>query len=215
MLRPDADLVLDILNAAAGTLIDLDPDGKQKLTQLRGKVFCLEVTAPAIKLYLLPNERGIEFCRTIDGTTPPDVTLRGPACAFARLGRGGDLKLNRLSIDGDAELAQALQKILGQLDFDWEELLSRYFGDTPAHKFANAARGLANWAEKSLDLTRENVGDYLREEKRMLVTNPAMARFDKNLNRTRADVDRLTKRIARLDDMMNTMQQKTKPASRN
>ncbi len=216
MLRPDADLVLDLLNAATSALIDLDPDGKQKLTQLRGKVFCLEVTAPAIKLYLLPNEHGMEFCRNVDeSTAPPDVTLRGPASAFARFGRGGDLKLNRLTIDGDAELAQALQKILGQLDLDWEELLSRYFGDTPARKFANAARGLAGWAEKSLDLTRENTADYLREEKRILVTNPAMTRFDKTLNRTRADVDRLTKRIARLDDMMNTMQQKTKPASRN
>lgn len=197
MDHPAADILLDILNGAAGALINLDPDGKQKLAELRGKVFCLEVSAPPIKLYLLPTERGIEFRR---GAEAADVTLSGSVSAFVRLGRaaGGGSPEDRVAVHGDAELGQALQKILGQLDIDWEELLSRYVGDTPARKLGNAARGLAGWAEKSLDLARENTADYLREEKRILVTNPAMERFDQALNRTRADVDRLTRRVERL-----------------
>lgn len=201
MDHPAADILLDILNGAAGALINLDPDGKQKLAELRGKVFCLEVSAPPIKLYLLPTERGIEFRR---GAEAADVTLSGSVSAFVRLGRaaGGGSPEDRVAVHGDAELGQALQKILGQLDIDWEELLSRYVGDTPARKLGNAARGLAGWAEKSLDLARENTADYLREEKRILVTNPAMERFDQALNRTRADVDRLTRRVERLQRAM-------------
>lgn len=197
-----ANTLVDLLNGAAGVLIDLDPDGKQKLAELRGKVFCLEVTVPPITLYLLPTEQGLEFRRSVEAA--PDVTLTGSAPAFARLGcaASGVLSESRVTVRGDAELGQALQKILGQLDLDWEELLSRHIGDTPARKLSNAARGLAGWAEKSFDLTRENAVDYLREEKRILVTGPAMERFDQALNRTRADVDRLTRRVERLERAM-------------
>ena len=197
MENPAADALLDLLNGAASEIIDLDPDGKQKLVALRGKVFCLEVSAPPLKLYLLPTECGIEFHRSVEAA--PDVTLSGSAFAFARLGRGGNLSGGRITIYGDAELGQALQKILVQLDLDWEELLSRYVGDTPARKIANVARELVDWAGKSLDLSGENAADYLREEKRILVTNPAMERFTETLDRTRADVDRLTRRIERIN----------------
>ena len=198
MDNPVIDFLLEALNATARALIDLDPDGKQKLAGLGGKVFCLEVTAPPITLYLLPTERGLEFRRGVE--VAPDVTLSGSASAFARLGCGasGALSESRVTIRGDAELGQALQKILGQLDLDWEELLSRRIGDTPARKLGNAARGLAGWAESSLELTRENAADYLREEKRILVTDLARERFEQTLNRTRADVDRLTRRVERL-----------------
>ncbi len=199
-----ANALLDVLNAAAGALVDLDPDGKQKLAALRGKVFCLEVSAPPVTLYLLPTERGVEFRREVEAAA--DVTLIGSALAFARLGAGGwgaggandELSEGRVTIHGDAELGQALQKILARLDLDWEELLSRWVGDTPARKLANAARGLAGWAEQSIGLSRENAADYLREEKRILVTAPALERFDQTLNRTRADVDRLTRRVERI-----------------
>lgn len=216
MDNPATDLLLDILNDASGAVINLDPDGKQKLANLRGKIFCLEVIAsPAtqptkrpIKLYLVPTERGLEWRRDVEA--PPDVTLRGSPLAFARLGRGflsGDAtrsatashsSADRLTIHGDAELAQALQKILGQLDLDWEELLARYVGDMAARSLGNAARGLAGWAEKSFHLSRENIADYLREEKRILVTVAAMERFGNTLNRTRANVDRLSQRVERL-----------------
>ena len=213
--------LLDILNGAAGALIDLDPDGKRKLTRLRGKVFCLEVTAPPLVLYLLPTERGIEFRGGANGDTEPalapDVTLTGSAPAFARLGCGlggkgganGALNRSRVVVRGDAELGQAFQKILSELDLDWEELLSRRIGDTPARKVGNALRGLADWAEKSADLTRENAADYLAEEKRLLVAAPAMQRFDEALDQTRADVDRLTRRVEKLKHALDERQRRT------
>ena len=193
-----ANAVLDALNAAVGALLDVDPDGKKKLAGLRGKVFCLDLSAPPVKLYLLPTEGGMEFRRSVEGV--PDVTLSGSALAFAQLAcaPGSGLAEGRVTLHGDAELGQTLQKILGQLDLDWEELLSRYIGDTPAHKLGNAARELAGWAEKSFVLSRENAADYFREENRILATNPAMEGFDATLNRTRADVDRLVQRVERI-----------------
>ena len=198
MNHPTPDIVLDILNKASATLIDLDPDSREKLAQLSGKTFCLEISAPPIKLYLLPTPHGIEFRREVEAS--PEVTLSGSLLAFVGLRRGASSAPHdqRVTIHGDAELGQALHKILGQLDLDWEELLSHYIGDTPARKLANVVRELAEWGEKSFDLTRENAADYLREEKLILATPSAVARFEQTLHQTRADVDRLTQRIARI-----------------
>lgn len=189
--------LLNLLNAAAEHLLDLDPDGKRALAQLQGSVFCVEITAPPLTLYLLPSEQGLTFRREVE--SPPDVTLSGTALALAALARpGGTPSGGAVSVRGDAELGQSLRKILAELDLDWEELLSRHIGDTPARKAGNLLRRLAGWAEDSLDLTRANAADYLAEEKRLLATGLAVERFDQALDRTRADVDRLERRVQRL-----------------
>lgn len=199
MQDPAANAFINLLNAAAEHLLDLDPDGKRALAQLQGSVFCVEITAPPLTLYLLPSEQGLTFRREVE--SPPDVTLSGTAlalAALARSGAGGTPSGGAVSVRGDAELGQSLRKILAELDLDWEELLSRHIGDTPARKAGNILRRLAGWAEDSLDLTRANAADYFAEEKRLLATGLAIERFDQSLDRTRADVDRLERRVQRL-----------------
>ena len=150
------------------------PTANKNSRRCAARCFAWRSARRPVTLYLLPTERGVEFRREVE--TAADVTLSGSALAFARLGGGGwdgwgaggandELSEGRVAIQGDAELGQALQKILGRLDLDWEELLSRWVGDTPARKLANAARGLAGWAEQSFGLSRENAADYLREGK--------------------------------------------------
>lgn len=193
--------LLRALNRAIAELLSIDPDGVRELAKLRGKVFCLEVNAPQVTLYLVPTEHGIAFQREVDSA--PQVTLSGSSLAFAKLGRNGLSGVSttnvftegRIVIRGDAELGYALQKTLSRLDLDWEELLSRYIGDTPARKVGNILRGLANWAEDSGELTRENVADYLTEEKPVLVNQLSAERFAGEVDCIRADVDRLTLRV--------------------
>lgn len=198
-----AGALLAALERAADELLSLDPDAKQKLAQLRGKVFCIEVTAPQITLYMLPSEEGIAFCRE---RAAADVTLRGSAAAFAGLARasragaaGADaFGKGKVRFDGDAELAQTFQKILAEFDLDFEELLARRIGDTPARKAALAARELKEWAEQSFELSRENAADYLAEEKHAALTAALAERFGDALEHTRADVDRLSRRVQRI-----------------
>ncbi|MDA7962653.1 MAG: SCP2 sterol-binding domain-containing protein [Gammaproteobacteria bacterium] len=199
-------VLLSALQRAADAFLGLDPDARQKLGAFRGKVFCMEITAPAMKVFLLPGEDGIAIRHEHDGE--PDVTLRGSASAFARLAhasRAGDAAATsgifgegKIHIHGDAELAQSFQKILGEFDLDFEELLARGIGDTPARKTALAARDLKNWAKKSLAFSRENAADYLTEEKQAAVSARAAARLAEAVEDARADVDRLEARVRRI-----------------
>lgn len=186
-------------------LLSLDPDGREKLAGLKGKSFCLEVTAPQITLYLIPTDHGLKLAQECDGE--PDVTLTGPLSAFIRLARPdsqGNLSADgQISMQGDAEAGQAFGKVLSQLDIDWEEGLSRLVGDTPARKTGNVLRDLNDWATESVELSRTNAAEYLQEEKRLLVTHLAHERFCNDVNDLRADVDRIEQRILKLLALKN------------
>ena len=101
-------------------------------------------------------------------------------------------------MQGDAELGQQLQKILARFDFDWEELIARVVGDTPARKIGNGLRFSAQWVEQTANQSKENLAGYLQEEKRILVTEVAMAQFTSDVAALRADVDRISQRIDRV-----------------
>lgn len=190
-------VLVDFLNRTCRTLLEVDPDGRQKLTELEGKVLCIEITVPPLKLYLRPSSEGLEISEKSD--TEPDVTLSGSMMAFARLGTSGVesrvLSEGQITMQGDVETGQVFQKILTRLDIDWEELLSRYIGDTPARKVGNVLRDFGSWASESADLSMKNTAEYFQEEKRVLVTNLAMERFQSAVDKLRADTDRLEQRL--------------------
>jgi ubiquinone biosynthesis protein UbiJ len=198
-------VLVGLLNRACRELLEVDPDGRQKLTALEGKVLCIEITVPPMKLYLKPSNEGIEISEKSE--TEPDVILSGSMMAFARLGTSGVesrvLSDGQVIMQGDAETGQIFQKILTQLDIDWEELLSRYIGDTPARKVGNVLRDFGSWASESAALSMQNTAEYFQEEKKVLVTNLAMERFQSAVDALRADTDRLERR-------MNMLRQKRK-----
>ena len=195
-MRP-IDLLAALSDRAVQTALELDADTRAQLAALHGRVCCIRVTAPPVTLYLLPDETGLHVRSQYDGAV--DVSLSGSVSAFARLavqGRHSSVMTDGgVRVQGDAELGQQLQKILGQLDLDWEELLARVMGDLPARSAANLLRGVGGWVRQTAELERENLADYLREERKILATEVAMQRFEKSLSQLRAGVDRAARRL--------------------
>ena len=189
------DMFIAGFNRAARAVFEVDPDGKEQFARLQGKVFCVELTAPPLRIFLFPGADGVVARGHSDRDA--DVTISGSVVAFAQLA-GGGRRLHNLTIHGDAELAQQMQKILRRLDLDWEELLARRIGDAPARTLSGAARGLADYAADTAALARENVADYLREEKPIAVATETLEEFARQINDLRAATDRLAQRIARL-----------------
>jgi len=188
------------LNQASRWVIDLDPDTKNRLSELENKTICIELIAPTLRFFLTPGKDGIAVTDHHDGEA--EVILTGPLSAFVRLGtqgaKSGVLSEGQVTMKGDAEVGQTFQKILSGLDPDGEELLSKVVGDMPARKLGNVIRGLEGWATRTLALSRENLGDYLKEEKRWLATPPAMERLEHSVDALRANVDRLERRTEAL-----------------
>ena len=193
-------ILVEFLNRAAGFALGLDPEGARQFARLEGRIMAIELTAPALTLYLSVEDSTLKLDTTAPGEA--DVTLRGSAAAFARLGasdpdeaRLGD---GGVTMQGDVQVGQAFQKALAGLDVDWEEGLARFVGDTPARKLGNTAREFGDWSKHTLDLSRQNLADYLSEESELLVSEVAFGRFEDGVRRIRADVDRLEQRVEQL-----------------
>ncbi|NKB77434.1 MAG: hypothetical protein GKR96_10440 [Gammaproteobacteria bacterium] len=193
--------IYQTLDRVSQLLIDLDPDSKRNLAALEGKVLCLEISVPQITLFLMPGADGIRVSERSERDA--DVTLSGTLSAFAKLGMGGSgsgvLSSGQVNMKGDADTGQAFQKALGQIDLDFEELLSRYIGDTPARKTGNVARRVNEWADEAIELSTENMADFLTDEAKLLTTPVAMDRLESGVHDLRSRVDRLEQRLIRLE----------------
>lgn len=190
----------ELLEGAGNTLLRLDPDSLRRLSALQGSVLGIEVREPELRLYLLPSGEGLRI--EWEHTAEADVILRGTLWSFARLGREGMrgelFHDGSLEMSGDAELGQQYQQFLGRLDLDWEELLSRLLGDTPARKLGNLLRGLGGWAEEAGESAQRNLGEFLQEERRDLASRLRSDEFIEGVDELRSDVERLAQRVGRM-----------------
>jgi ubiquinone biosynthesis accessory factor UbiJ len=180
-------------------ILRLDPETLRRLGDLQGRVVCIEFRDLGRKLYLHPSESG--FRLATECNQPPAVTLRGTLATFGRLGLGAEtetLQAGALDIEGDAALGQRLQRILRDLDLDWEEPLARLFGDPLGHEIGRAARTAFAWHRQALKTFGLNAAEYFQEEARLLPVRDEVEAFLNGVDVVRADVDRLAARIQRL-----------------
>ena len=193
-------LLFELLNRAVRAALSTDPDTARSFGRLVGQTFRIDITLPPLTLYLIAEPDGFSLAPRSD--QEPVVTIAGPLPAFARLAGvgsgGGVLSEGEVSMQGDAEAGQALQRLLGRLDLDWEELIARQMGDLPARKIGNTLRAAGDWARESADLGRENLSDYLTEERQLIAGAVAMQRLERAVSELRADTDRLAARVDRL-----------------
>jgi len=103
-----------------------------------------------------------------------------------------------VTIAGDADLAQLLGRLAGQLRWEYEEDLSKIIGDAPAHFAVTQGKKIASAGKAAgLDLI-ENTVEYLSEEKKVLLNQRDFAIHKNQLMELRDGVERLDKRIALL-----------------
>lgn len=125
------------------------------------------------------------------------VTLR-PGALPALLARD-DRLMREVDVDGDTDLAAALQFVFRNLRWDVEEDLSRVFGDAAAHRAVSAGRAFIDWQRGAARRFGENVGEFLQEEAQALPRPADAAAFGREVAEARDAIERLEKRIERLE----------------
>ena len=200
-------MITDLLEASGNYLLQFDPEAKRKLSSLEGKVIRLDILVVDMELFFIPNREGIQIKSTWSG--PVDITLSGTPLAFAQFGlkqQGVDNQMfidKRVTIEGDAELAQEFQRLIRELDIDLEELTSRYVGDIAAHQIGRGARKFQAWTKDAVQSLRLNIRDYMVEESRLLAPSWRVDEFIDRADDLRADVERLEQRIKRIRTLVS------------
>jgi len=128
----------------------------------------------------------------------PAVTIRLTHATVLQILAEGEQAWRKANVEGDTDFASVISKVAANLRWDVEEDLSRVFGDIAAHRMAEAGRSAAAWPKQAATSVAGNVAEYLTEEKHLLVTPLRAAEFIRDVDELRDAVERLDKRIERL-----------------
>jgi ubiquinone biosynthesis protein UbiJ len=188
------------LENAINQYLSMDPEALSRFADMEGRVIAIHIIGINQSLYLFPGADGIMVLSEFDGE--PDTTISGTPLALARLGVTDDaaavLFSGEVKISGDTRLGNNFKKILAAIHIDWEEQLSTYVGDVLAHQLGNVARDFSQWFSRSSDALQKDVGEFLQEESRLLVTNAELDKFISDVDLFREALDRLDARISRI-----------------
>ena len=191
---------LSLLETAFNNYLALDPEAPEKLTAFDGKLICIDIRGLNKSLYLLINDRKISVLKQHDAE--PDATIIGSPAALFKLGVQRDSAplffSGEVEIRGDTRLGRQFKSLLADMEIDWEEHLSRLIGDIAAHRVAGLFNELKEWSESAADNFADDVGEYLQEESRDVVSGAEMGMFYQQVDKLRDDTERLKARIDRL-----------------
>ena len=104
-----------------------------------------------------------------------------------------------VEMTGDPDLAREVAFIARNLSWDAEEDLSRLVGDIAAHRMASAARSFDAWARDAAMRTAQGAAEYWTEESPLIASRVKVEGFARDVADLRDAVERLEKRIQRLE----------------
>lgn len=190
-----------VLEAALNRVLALDPEAPAQLARLDGRRIELALAAPALRLAVTVDGERLRV-GPAGGESPPDLSIGATLGALLRQLpplRGSEAApVGKLTIAGDAELAQRLQKLVAGFSPDFEAPFVAAFGEIAGHQiaktlqagFAQARRGAATFAR--------DAAEFLTEESRDLVPKAELEHFYDEVDRERDRAERLAARMRRL-----------------
>ncbi len=191
--------VLMVMEAALNRALQLDPEALERMIALRGKVIAIQVRGLDLVFYLLPALDGVQLADSIDGEA--DTVIAGGPFSLLHTALTGERRRlfdGDVSISGDMELGQRIQRLFRDLEPDWEEPLAQLIGDVAAHRIGQLGRDALRWLGRAGETLARDGAEYLQEEHRDLPSRYEVEHFMRQVDTLREDVDRLEQRIRRL-----------------
>lgn len=192
--------LLTLAESSANELLSHNPEALRRLSQLDGKVISIQLQSPTLQLSIQPHVNGLQLEQII--REDADVALTGTPSDFLRLltsqEKSDALFGKSIQISGDSALATRFSQILIDAGMDWEGMLAGIIGDLPAHQLGNYLRWKVGFYLNAGSSLITNLEEYLKEEIRLLPTQPEVNHFNRQVSQLREDTDRIQARIERL-----------------
>lgn len=193
-----------IINAA----LAYDPASRIALEQLAPQVLAVEITVPQIKVFVVPTAEGVNLRGHYEG----DITtsIQGTLPALISLAKSDQLNLKDTGVHifGSTHFLAELQRILKNLDIDWEEILSQILGDILGHQSAQFIRTKMAWAKDRAANIQRLTSELLTEELRVLPNQAELSFFNNHVDELRLGADRVA---ARIDHMLARIAHRSTP----
>lgn len=129
----------------------------------------------------------------------PHVVIRVKLADIPLILQNRERAVSYVRIEGDADFANALSQLSESLKWEAEEDLGRVVGDVAAHRIVSTAKSALAGASTRGQALQENIAEYFLEENPMLLRPHAVADFGREVSKLRDDIERLEKRVRKLD----------------
>ena len=169
---------------------------KNILHAMRGRAVAIELRELNLVFYMLSKEDGMHVKPDYDDE--PAATVSGTLPAMLRAGILRDGIPEGVRFGGDVELGQNFQKLLQEIDFDWEEQLARVVGDLAARQIGNVVRSLHGWSKQTLKTLGKDIAEYLQEETGDLPRREEVTQFINDVDELRDAVERTAARASKV-----------------
>jgi len=133
------------------------------------------------------------------GTGEPRVTIAVDSAQLPALLFDPQALLRNVRLSGDAEFAQALSQVLQNLRPEPEEDLARFVGDAAAVRIVGFLRAVATQVREGSTRLTATAADYFVAENPLLITREETEKFSGDVATLRDAVERLAKRLDRLE----------------
>lgn len=126
---------------------------------------------------------------------PGDLMVRINPVGLPLLAVRSKQALAFIDMVGPEELAGTVKSLFLELEWDFEEDLSRFVGDAPAHALVQAGRDTYAWQREALERLARNFSEYWTEEQPLLARRHDLEDFSRQLQEFQADLDRVERRL--------------------
>ncbi len=198
VLPDPATLALDPMKPAAAVINHLlaqEPWARNTLMAHAGKVACIDTGVMQLRLKVA----GDGYLQDVSADAPANVTIRIKLSDLPLIAANRERAVSYVKLEGDADFANAISQLSQKLRWDAEDDLSRVVGDVAATRLVSSARGLFDAARTTGRKLTENLAEYFQEEQPMLIRPRQLQDFSADVVRLRDDLERLSKRIDKLE----------------
>lgn len=129
----------------------------------------------------------------------PHVVIRVKLADVPLILQNRERAISYVRIEGDADFANAISRLSETLKWEAEEDLGRVVGDVAAHRIVVTAKSALAGVRTRGQALQENIAEYFLEENPMLLRPQSVADFGREVSKLRDDIERLEKRVRKLD----------------
>lgn len=165
-----------------------------------GKVACLDAELMSLKLRVTAD--GMLEAVAPDQADPVDaanVTIRVKSADLLLIAQNRERAFSYVKIEGDADFANTISQLSQSLRWEVEADLAKWVGDIAAARMVSGAKKMSETVKSTHARLSENLAEFFLEEQPMLVRHAALEDFSSDVVKMRDDVERLAKRIEKLE----------------
>jgi len=168
---------------------------QELLVTHRAKTICID-GGPG-RVFLTVTGDGFLESAAVDAV--PAVTIRFRLADLPLILLNRERAVSYMKIEGDADFANTISQLSQSLRWDTEEDLSKIVGDIAATRIVASAKSMMAAMQTMQRQFAEHVAEYFLEEQPMLIRPHLMTEFSSGVVKLRDDLERLSKRIEKLE----------------